>query len=389
MKMRTEIAAGVAAAIMISLVGCGSSDVPAGPPEIEATDIAIVSGYHQNAVTPPINNSEILKAFEYSTRNNGSVTIVVNDGDPAAVVDFEIDESAVSGLSEARLEQQISEVIDSTNNALASSKANDPEVDTFKAIKQAARGLTGEAGDKCLYILDSGLSTEGELNVLSENLHRLIDVQPIVDKLQKDHALPDLTGVQVVWIGLGDAAELWEAVLTTSGAEVTFKNLPLTEEGSTDRELPEVTPIPIVHDSNDFDPLQVNQVKPLFNGDEATFVDRDDAVSELSPIVDYLLEHPDYTVILAGTTATAGTNEQCKELSLRRAEAVRQLMIDMGTSETQIKHVIGLGYDHEFHVEDLNADGSLNEKNAPENRAVLVIGTSTEAAQILEKYYIE
>ena len=47
MKMRTEIAAGVAAAIMISLVGCGSSDVPAGPPEIEATDIAIVSGYHQ------------------------------------------------------------------------------------------------------------------------------------------------------------------------------------------------------------------------------------------------------------------------------------------------------------------------------------------------------
>ena len=51
--------------------------------------------------------------------------------------------------------------------------------------------------------------------------------------------------------------------------------------------------------------------------------------------------------------------------------------------------MIGLGYDHEFHVEDLNADGSLNEKNAPENRAVLVIGTSTEAAQILEKYYIE
>ena len=41
MKMRTEIAAGVAAAIMISLVGCGSSDVPAGPPEIEATDIAM------------------------------------------------------------------------------------------------------------------------------------------------------------------------------------------------------------------------------------------------------------------------------------------------------------------------------------------------------------
>lgn len=128
--------------------------------------------------------------------------------------------------------------------------------------------------------MDSGLSTEGELNVLSENLHRLIDVQPIVDKLQKDHALPDLTGVQVVWIGLGDAAdkqedltsrnkntlkELWEAVLTTSGAEVTFKNLPLTEEGSTDRELPEVTPNPYWSTIlTDFDPLQVNQVKPLF-----------------------------------------------------------------------------------------------------------------------------
>lgn len=71
MKMRTEIAAGVAAAIMISLVGCGSSDVPAGPPEIEATDIAIVSGYHQNAVTPPINNSEILKALDGETDRGG------------------------------------------------------------------------------------------------------------------------------------------------------------------------------------------------------------------------------------------------------------------------------------------------------------------------------
>ena len=47
MKMRTEIAAGVAAAIMISLVGCGSSDVPAGPPEIEATDMAdsLINGH--------------------------------------------------------------------------------------------------------------------------------------------------------------------------------------------------------------------------------------------------------------------------------------------------------------------------------------------------------
>ena len=71
MKMRVGITTGLVAAMIISLVGCGSSDVPAGPPEIEATDIAIVSGYHQNAVTPPINNSEIRKAIEYSVRNNG------------------------------------------------------------------------------------------------------------------------------------------------------------------------------------------------------------------------------------------------------------------------------------------------------------------------------
>lgn len=81
MKMRTEIAAGVAAAIMISLVGCGSSDVPAGPPEIEATDIAIVSGYHQNAVTPPINNSEILKAILYRIKWYNAIRFVGNSSD--------------------------------------------------------------------------------------------------------------------------------------------------------------------------------------------------------------------------------------------------------------------------------------------------------------------
>lgn len=403
MKRMKIMAFGAAAVAVLSLTGCDKDplDNTVSSPEIEATDIAIVSGYHRNAVTPPVDDTEILNAIEYSMWNVGSVTVVVNDGDPSAVVDYTVNAQTVANQSEARLEQQVTKAVEETTSALAGARANDPEVDTLEAIRQAARGLTSEDGDKCMYILDSGLSTAGDLNVLAGNLHRLDDIEPIVERLQEDHALPDLSGVQVVWIGLGDVAgeqadltsrnrdtlqRLWEAVLNASGAEVTFKNLPIAEEADIDESLPEVTPVEIVQDDDDFDPLAVNQVKPLFNGDEATFVDRDEAVAELAPVVDYLLEHPDYTVILAGTTATAGTNEHCKKLSLDRAEAVRQLMVGMGAPENQIVRVVGLGYEHEFHINDLNADGSLNEDNAPENRAVLVVGTATEAAQILEKY---
>lgn len=398
------MALGAAGALMLSLSGCGGESAGGDAvslPAVEAADIAIVCGYHRNAQKPPVHDAELEKAITYSVRNCGSVTIVVSDGDPYATLDFTIDAGQVAEMTTARQEQLIEETIAEAYTALTETRAVTPEVDTLEAIRQAARGLTSAEGGRCMYILDSGLTTAGDLNVLADNLHRLSDVTPVVEKLQEDHALPDLNGVQVVWIGLGDVAgdqeeltspnrntleELWTAVLNAAGADVIFQSPPVTQKAEEDDTLPEVTPIEIVQDEDQFDPLTINQVKPKFVGDQAVLIDEEETKSDLAPVVDYLLEHPSYSIILAGTTATAGTDDACKRLGLERAETIRELMISMGVPQGQILRTIGLGYEHEFHVDDLNPDGSLNEHNAPENRAVLVVGAATEAAQLLEKY---
>ena len=49
----------------------------------------------------------------------------------------------------------------------------------------------------------------------------------------------------------------------------------------------------------------------------------------------------------------------------------------MDVNENQLI-CVGLGYEHEFHIDDIKADGSLDEQIAPENRAVIFIFSNSD-----------
>ena len=94
-----------------------------------------------------------------------------------------------------------------------------------------------------------------------------------------------------------------------------------------------------------------------------------------------MLAQPEFKLLIAGTTATVGTNESCVALSQARAEAVKSLLVSLGVSEDRIE-TVGLGYDHEYHLDDLNSDGTLND-NAASNRAVILFDVNSTEARAL------
>ena len=81
------------------------------------------------------------------------------------------------------------------------------------------------------------------------------------------------------------------------------------------------------------------------------------------------------------TASTGGTGET---LSLARAQACRDLLLELGASETQIL-CLGLGRSDNFlRVPDLDADGQLIESEAEKNRAVFLFSRESETMMRLQ-----
>jgi outer membrane protein OmpA-like peptidoglycan-associated protein len=129
-------------------------------------------------------------------------------------------------------------------------------------------------------------------------------------------------------------------------------------------------------------PVILDEKTILFLPDTAVFADREAAERALTPLAEQMAQNAQLRIVLAGTTATAGTGESCRKFSLTRAMAVKELLCDLGVSSEQIAAVLGLGYENKWHLPDVDANGSLN-ANAPKNRAVIILDAGSEDARQL------
>lgn len=259
----------VLVATIMCLAGCTDLGSEHSQAEI---NLAIVYGHHANAPIPVLNSATVADAIYGSTASCGSVTVVVNDGAPYAATSYDISmpKQGLSDTKRAEIAQaQASQII----SVLSSAKAYTSEVDTLTAISLAARSLESAQGEKAILILDSGLSTYGYMD-FTQNLLRA-DRQTVVDYLKQNKALPDLSGISAVWVGMGDVSgaqqaltpsalealkELWTQVLNEAGvSSVTFtSDLPgkPAEDG-----LPYVSPVQIMQDA----PIEVDvSESPLY-----------------------------------------------------------------------------------------------------------------------------
>ena len=124
-----------------------------------------------------------------------------------------------------------------------------------------------------------------------------------------------------------------------------------------------------------------------FVGNKAIFIDEAKAKEVMKPVAEAILAHPDRSILIAGTTATVGAQETSVTLSLERAEAVKQLLVNTYNVPASQISVVGLGFEDDpfERGKDIDANGNLVESEARKNRRVVVLDAEDPIAQELLK----
>lgn len=378
--LRLTIAAGTLA-VAVGLTGCTEPAEPTG-------GLALVVGARSNMPAPTVDGAAAA-ALESALALQSDLSLVVADGAP-----FELDawSLVVSDANEQAAEADRAAHRQRINQALAGAAAETPEVDLLAALELGARSISSAGGPHTLVVVDSGLSTVAPLDFTEPGL---LDADPaeLAASLDAAGQLPDLAGADVVLQGLGDTADpqpaigraqranlvaIWTAVAEAAGAgDVRVEDAPLT--GAAVGGLPDVSVVPpgdSVQCTADAVVLTGGGV--AFEPDSATFVDPAAAADTLRPIAEQM-SGGGLTATVTGTTARVGDPAGQQTLSLQRAQAVADVLTDLGVPARSLA-VVGLGSEFPEYVVDHEPDGSLIPAAAAANRKVVIDLTGAPAA---------
>lgn len=383
--------------LMTTLTGCGLNN------NTTPSAVSLVLGNHEYFPKINLRAESVYQKIYDAAYSYGDCSIVVVDGNPYVAASYNITkpDANIDNAKRKQIAKQNSEqIIADGSNAYAKTA----EIDTLSAIVASSALLKSSSAEvKEMLVYDSGFSTTGLLDFSSENL---IDVEPalIVERLSELHALPQLNGIRIIWTGLGEVCDeqdelsstykynlknIWREVIVAAGGEVEFIDVPLSATPKVE-ELPSCKTIPIIQDTlelsgNIAKPIKFGEETIKFLGDQAVYVSAADAKKALEPIAIFLKENATKRILIVGTTASAGKDVSCLSLSLNRANACRNTLVEMGVNESQIE-TLGLGRKECFlRVNDLSSNGKLVEKLASQNRAVYIFDTdSSEADRVKE-----
>ena len=180
---------------------------------------------------------------------------------------------------------------------------------------------------------------------------------------------------------------LWRCVIESGGGQVEFESEYVTGDSVSDT--PTVSNVSFPEDtlenlsSNSFEAgLKLEGETLKFKGDLAEFVDKNKAKEILTPIAEQIIAD-NIRIIIIGSTASSGSLESCKELSIQRAEACKKLLISLGV-ESQNIEICGIGRTPcSLRVKDIDDDGNFVEEQAKQNRAIFLFNYDSQAAQDL------
>lgn len=401
--------------------GCG--DTRPLPKDIP-TAMVIIEGKHNNSKKIEVFLHDEIKEI-YSSF--GNACIIVADGDPSIL---HKDGNMVGAYDPQYIEnskndyqykaiwerEYLNPQIALLTEAIANCTPDDDEVDTLKALQLAAEALEqmeswmGENVNKKIIICDTGLSTSGEVNFLNTDCNTLLKgneqiamenikgkkFEQLLSYLDNKKNIPDLSGVTIRWYGLGKVDKpqpelnnvtisnlqyIWGKILSKAGAipdqvggiDKEFGYFVATIANESENFDKSVTPI-IFWDGKGIE-ISNNEIEFEKRTDEVK--DKKKAIEVLQPYVDNLKNYPDMRLLLVGTTARV--KEGSEELSKKRAEKVREMLIELGISPDRIE-VKGLGANASWHEEEW-INGEFVESIAEKNRAVFIFSRDSEQAK--------
>ena len=401
----------IMASAIIGLTGCGS--VEKTPANKVPQALSIVIGARANNMGINLNNIVVQDTVSNAVKSNGYISVVCVDGEPDLIAAnlYEIPDM-YKNANTTKLE---ADALMKANNLLvelASIKANDPESDVLESLRLAVRSLADISGmEKTILVMDSGLSTTGVMD-FNRNLI-LADPGDLADTLYQKAAIPNFEGVTVIWLQMGDVAApqeeltsaqresltaIWRAIIEKTGGTVIFSEAPANPAG--DASYPDVTPVelpnemPISYDAavveeaaaketeselfNEPQFLSEEQVK--FIGDSDQYINEASAIEVIAPIADYMVAHPDFELLLIGTTAGDETTDYSVRLSKARADTVKSTLISLGVPEERLL-TLGLGSSDPWHIYGVGT--GMNDPMAASNRKVVLIDANSDTAKKL------
>lgn len=344
-KMAALLAGALTAAV---LTGCGMFSSQTEQPT--ATDTVLLMT--QGDGMPALNKDEDVEEFLscVNTTLGGSASLVITDGNPQVIGPVRFDEEKANSVQQEKTDKKKSAEV---AEMLKSAAASTPETDLISALSLAARlAASGTAEDKQIVIRHSGVNTADSLPMQELDLVSS-DITDLIDQLDAEALIPDLQGMKIHFFGLGDVAgsqqalskkqvkwlqSFWQSFFERSGAEVTFHADIVSGNALTNGH--SVTPVTPAEGVNF---VKFSSKKVEFKPDSDDFLDEETARSAIAEVAAQMKEGSAHYII-AGSTAKVDnpTQDGPARLSLLRAQAVRQVLVDAGVDAERLT-CVGLG----------------------------------------------
>ena len=401
------IAAMLASPVLLS--GCAAVGAAAAAAEEQPVAVAVLICNSANRAAPDFSSPKLQEAVKKAVGTYGYICVISVDGDPAIVLKGSCDiDPRYKEADPQKLAQEASARTIQLMSQIQSVRADDPEVDLLSAMHLAVRTLAdAPAGSrKCILIIDSGLSTIGLVDFRNNLLNGEADA--IAAALDEMEAIPDLTGVEVAWQGIGDVAQpqaplsprqvnqlkaIWTAIIRQGGGTLSWIETP-PASSETDDALPTVSTVSLAMEvplafepkameepAFAFDePVFLRESQVRFVGDSDAFVDAEAAAETVKPIAELMQKNTDLQLLLVGTTAGDATSDYALALSSGRADAVKKLLVSLGVDGARIQ-TIGMGSSDPWHIANAGLQGEL----ASQNRKVVLINAESDVAQAILK----
>lgn len=410
-KIRKIAVAGITAVAALLLMGCGAQQTEAATkvPNIvrefflpktikQDTNYVFIIGDRGNSADP---NQEYLAEYAEEAAASGlNVSVITVEGSPRVAASMKLDERR-EGLSETAQEKIIRKEAEKVRELFSGCMAETAEADDFQALILAAREVKkGDAEKHKIIICDSGISTAGHMIFSTAALDGSVSGEEIVRNLKEMDVLPDLSSVEVVWQGAGETKapqmklyennrrnviKIWTRVLEACGAEVnedTFDDRSSSEITDSSK-YPVVTTVVAASPGDAMDVDGVTDFSELCKfkpGSPELITGEADVLKQLGKYISYMESHPDYRLLIVGTTASADTDEVLASLSKARCETIRTLLVKNGADPARIE-TAGLGYEPtRFCIKDTDDSGKFVEELGKKNRRVLLMSADHEEA---------
>ncbi|MCR5836272.1 MAG: OmpA family protein [Lachnospiraceae bacterium] len=400
----------------MGLSGCvGSNGGSKANASIEKPAVALMIANTANSKTIDFNAPIVADTITDCADKYGFVSFVRVDGKSEIVDNRSLDiEEKYKKASDSRLKIDARKRATEVLEDLKAIKAEYEEVDYLEGIRNAADSLGSldeSYTSKSIICCGTGFQTTGYLDFRNN----LLSASPeaIVELLEEREALPDLSGITVYWMGMGQVAEpqeklnpkqmkklqsIWEAVIEASGGEFQPNKYISASAESDNKELPAVSVIDlpdeepitfheeIVESKNDTaddflsEPVALTEERVKFIADKAEYSDESKVKKVLKPIAQFLNNNKNVNILLAGTTAGDNNDKTAISLSEMRAATVKNTLVELGVEDNRII-TIGLGSGDPWHVYGAGYEGKI----ASENRKVVILdATSDDAKKILK-----